>query len=464
MRVISIGKRPLRAVAWGLGPVAVLALASALIYRGLNAVRIKPVSEAQIAGLIGTDLMPRTPAPMPVLPEAEITDLANDPLTRKTISLLSDRRIKLTDYQREIRGSWRITEALAGNFSGARARVPDDPILGGSLNAALRDLARLYQGQIRLEAALKDGNRCFRACAGALAYEEFVERSATSGLVRILTASAIDVIIQGSIAEAAQSKTLSADELAEIAGKMKAAPVRDDSFAEAVRCEFANNAVPFCRKIQRGPNEIADNILLSDFMGSSHPDLRPYIVGELDVPATLRLLADLSREEIANLSRPWSMQERSVEAALGREVGRLPEFPTDDPALPWYRRLWQKVSFKARLRGVPNGLGLEAFRTWGMIGLADSSFSRRTTHEAKRLIVLIELYRATHGGALPRGLEDLKAVAPDVASPIDFYGGAPFRYSRVRRIIWSVGKNGVDDGGVGTSRPYAGPDLVWQIP
>ena len=71
-------------------------------------------------------------------------------------------------------------------------------------------------------------------------------------------------------------------------------------------------------------------------------------------------------------------------------------------------------------------------------------------------------------GMLPDGLADL---VPDYlpAVPVDPFSGEAFGYDRERRVIYSVGRNRVDDGGMYDDAHarsvscFFGPDLVFLI-
>ena len=69
----------------------------------------------------------------------------------------------------------------------------------------------------------------------------------------------------------------------------------------------------------------------------------------------------------------------------------------------------------------------------------------RSNLAAARLVVALHLHRREHG-AFP---DRLDALVPDEleAVPLDPFDGRPFRYDAKRRIVYSVGKNLVDDGG-----------------
>jgi hypothetical protein len=83
--------------------------------------------------------------------------------------------------------------------------------------------------------------------------------------------------------------------------------------------------------------------------------------------------------------------------------------------------------------------------------------------QATRTILALRAYQLTHG-TLPA---DLSALVPEFLDqvPTDDFDGQPLRYSRERKIVYSVGRNLKDDGG--DDRP-TGPsrsplDLVYRF-
>lgn len=104
-----------------------------------------------------------------------------------------------------------------------------------------------------------------------------------------------------------------------------------------------------------------------------------------------------------------------------------------------------------------------------MVGLvAHHESIRRLTITA----IALERHRLRHG-SYP---ESLAALVPDVLHevPVDFQDAKPLRYRREANgefLLWSVGKNGVDDGGNGNptgvppgTRPKPPLDIVWPQP
>jgi hypothetical protein len=96
----------------------------------------------------------------------------------------------------------------------------------------------------------------------------------------------------------------------------------------------------------------------------------------------------------------------------------------------------------------------------------------RLTARAVRTLVALRAYERTHR-ALPPDLEALVSAIPALGGvPIDPWSGAPLRYDAARRIIWSVGEDGVDAewdelaefAADPSMDRYSLPDWIWRIP
>jgi hypothetical protein len=94
-----------------------------------------------------------------------------------------------------------------------------------------------------------------------------------------------------------------------------------------------------------------------------------------------------------------------------------------------------------------NSVGMAIFREEAeVLGPAlEKKFPLLTTLAALRLQIALRLYEQKHG-RLP---ETLGELVPEFlpAVPNDPYDDQPFRYSKARKLVWSVGQDGIDDGG-----------------
>lgn len=118
------------------------------------------------------------------------------------------------------------------------------------------------------------------------------------------------------------------------------------------------------------------------------------------------------------------------------------------------------------LKSVPNPFG--RFYIGPSLAVLDfatqSSFKQRTNREATRLILALRLYALQSKGTLPPSLRTLVERGIIEAVPTDRFSGRAFHYDATRKVFWSVGPNGRDDGGRGrpggTSTKDA--DFVWS--
>ena len=107
---------------------------------------------------------------------------------------------------------------------------------------------------------------------------------------------------------------------------------------------------------------------------------------------------------------------------------------------------------------------------WLLIRIA-SIDSRTAYHYIRRalealrttqLMVALVIYEEKHG-ELPIELGELvPSILPAV--PLDPVDGRPLRFDRERRVVWAVGENGIDDGGLDLPGAENPSDIVVKIP
>jgi len=115
---------------------------------------------------------------------------------------------------------------------------------------------------------------------------------------------------------------------------------------------------------------------------------------------------------------------------------------------------------KARedLLRVKNPLGRQSVEEATYVSNAVGVFHLLASWRATRLVLLTESYRHRHGQP-PPSLSDLDLAEDDLVT-VDPFSGEVFCYDAERGLLWSVGENGVDDGGL--EKP-AGDDWVWKV-
>jgi len=205
--------------------------------------------------------------------------------------------------------------------------------------------------------------------------------------------------------------------------------------ADALRGEYAANA-GVIEDLSQGKPTGADT-------GGRRSPVPGFL---LQVNRTKGMIAEEMRPAIENTGRPYAAMVWPPRRAVFRE-GEVPRFPAN------------KLS------------ALEAFATGNGIGklmFAAMSQDNRphlkcccqydVSAAATRVLVALRAYR-TAKGDLPRLLDELVPTYME-AVPRDAFDGAPLRYDRSKKLVYSVGENLTDDGGEG---PAYDPAQVEEV-
>lgn len=119
----------------------------------------------------------------------------------------------------------------------------------------------------------------------------------------------------------------------------------------------------------------------------------------------------------------------------------------------------------ARARN-PIGRLLVRLLTPAFESVARAGYGFETDRRATRILLSLFRLRAERNH-LPDSIRELREegyLSTDVDGH-DPFGGSWFRYDRMRGAVWSVGPDGLDDGGVGNAtHRHVGKDWVWTVP
>jgi len=141
---------------------------------------------------------------------------------------------------------------------------------------------------------------------------------------------------------------------------------------------------------------------------------------------SMEIVAEEFRPVIAGLQTPWS-------ADLNQDPDEMPA-ALDIPE-------------SSREMAKPNRVGILLLSiTLPVIsGSVNRVLQIQASREATRILIGLRLYELSEG-RLPERLDEL---VPGYLEriPVDPFSGQPFRYDREREIVWSVGKDRVDQGG-----------------
>lgn len=447
----------------GLVAVACLLLVvliGSIVFRHLSDVSVIPVTTGQIEAILGDDLRWHPNAQGPTLDPANLDRLGKDPLAAKVVRALTGSAYDPLAHSADIEASHRVTEDLDKLIAGKVLKVEQTHFSSFTTSASQRVLAKLCAAQILLEVRRKDAPKAYAACGIALRFVDFLQSSPVGDEVDLLVRMAGSEILLGGVDQAIRSGLLNPTQLKSLYHGIRPAPEGDERLADALRADFQQELVPALQDIAKEGGVEA----LFVTIGRDDSDSTGLAAGELDLPATIRKAASFARVGIANCTKAWVRRDESVTRDLQTLQNTIPPPPQILLSDSWVKRVWAKSEFKARMHAIANSIGLlaliqiESGDHEALVG----SFRSRTGIEAHRLTILIQMYKELHGNALPKSLQNLTALGFGVF-PRDLFLGGPFHYSRERGMFWSIGQNGVDDGGRGGDVQYMSPDIVWSV-
>jgi hypothetical protein len=165
----------------------------------------------------------------------------------------------------------------------------------------------------------------------------------------------------------------------------------------------------------------------------------------LDVPGTIELGAGTYGRIVRSAERPWRKREAATDGGLPMKLDDLKANPPGENAV---------------------GKLLAGMLTSALDAALNRSFRCSAGRAATRALVALRLYEMRHG-RLPESLGALVDEGIVETVPVDPFSGEPLRYSRERRVVWSVGPDGEDDGGwlgEGERGSFSAEDYVLRLP
>jgi hypothetical protein len=197
----------------------------------------------------------------------------------------------------------------------------------------------------------------------------------------------------------------------------------------------------------------------------------------LDKEATTRLGSELHLRLFKELDKDVRSREDDFQKELRTEISAWPDavepdwwlIASNDDSGTTLKRLTRTELFDARneLRSVINPLGKRIVSQ--LVSALDIRVIERghTRLDSARLRIALRFYERKHG-RLPERLAVLvdAGFLPDV--PRDPFDGKQFKYSPERRVIWSVGTDGMNDGYTPETEDPENPaidvfDMTWRI-
>ncbi len=237
-------------------------------------------------------------------------------------------------------------------------------------------------------------------------------------------------------------------------------PQSDDAAARALRTEFQHSALIILSGDPR--RDYAEGVDIRSLLDQSDTSYEPGVAGEpfagsYDAVDTAKAWATEILTAMANLRRPWSEYDKSCDEMIRRETAALPKVVTTDTPEGIGRR-WLKLKYTLEMDNGHNTIGriyLAGYVEDDVV--MRSSCLWRTIRDATRVLLASRMYRASHGGRLPKAAAEF---VPLVGSwPTDPYNGKPMIYLPAKQVVYCVGENLKDDGGDIALIRYASKDV-----
>lgn len=271
-----------------------------------------------------------------------------------------------------------------------------------------------------------------------------------------------------------------------VAKQLQEVSQAEDGIAQTYRVEFCAYCLPFLSKLPADGNVekaleafIAHYRIekytrqISDRLETRKKRILALLAGHpsaFNREQTIRLDADLYAVSIRRTREPWKSEELDRAEEIGKELAAWPEALSVGALLSLWedREVSEEELAKARQRlmTVQNPLGKQLATSSSSTKMVHAVFFKRANLIATQVVVAIHIHFQSKG-ELPGSLGSLVDARLLSVIPIDPYDGKPLRYSRKKAILWSVGFDGKDNGGLrqNPKKAYTDPgyDLVWDI-
>jgi len=314
-----------------------------------------------------------------------------------------------------------------------------------------RDPNELYSKLKQMTKGLVDSASAYEA-SGDLGEAMFCLRSLilisdriwhlNGGLVHYFVSASIEVSALRAVSDYARNPMSPIADCQELLRLLPASPEEDRRIAECLRIHFQQNILP---KLPDPYRNSDDRDVSASNTIPSLDAADPAFETSYDALATSKEIGKVYAIEMANTLRPFSRYDNSAEKIQRNARNRLPMPPGRDD-------VDQRLSQVERIRYRVATYNTDNYFGRVMIGydiddkeLVNRSAVCRAMRSAVRVLLASRLYRNSHNGELPK---DEDGFIPILRSwPNDPYTGNPLIYRRSNSVVYSIGKNLIDNGG-----------------
>jgi len=335
--------------------------------------------------------------------------------------------------------------------------------------ADMRKLARLKLVRGKMLAGWGDAAQASIEIADVLRMGHMTRHS-EDVLITYLVGTAVEGIGLGGARWMADDRDASEPVLKELLKAIEPGRGPDKALALTMRTEFRAFFLSFLSQLDEGGVE-AFKLAHGGATDAEVENFRELMAAcpkPLDKKATARTAAALFLRHMRNIERPWAERDAQIEGdvkKLADELqGELKPF-LDAIGARGAPDKAERARLKEHLATLENpvgkviiGLVMPAFGR-----MSKMSFERRAEREATRAVLALRIYELRKK-RLPIGLKALLTARILREVPYDPFADAPLRYSRERRLVWSVGPDQKDNGGKGEPNTTRGEDYVFTVP
>ncbi len=187
-----------------------------------------------------------------------------------------------------------------------------------------------------------------------------------------------------------------------------------------------------------------------------------------DRKKTVQLSSQITADLVRNATLPWSKQI-DVTAELAKVTAGIPFYILEnvgiaDDTKPKLSEA-QIHSGSLALEKVDNPAGRLMCGSLSFEMMMEAEVKREASLGATEIVLAAQIYKR-NTGHFPAKLDDLVSAGILSAVPMDPFSGAghAFRYNAARGVIWSIGPDRKDDGGMDAIEEVSQPkDFVWAV-